>query len=396
MGVLDASRFRLCHVLEAVLWILNTGAQWHMLPQSYPNYKTVHRRFQTWCCHEILRLVLTDVANELRENGALDEEATSPLFLCCLPCRVTGIAGRLLFSLQQRISFCLFGRFARCLIGGRPRSVGCCLRSNLGLLCKFALLALPRFFTLHRAFGSRGGDGLALLSFLDGGRPFDERRFDSPTASDTSVHRALEVLATAQSEAAATLHINGFVEALSDSLVQLGSASHVTKSADAMDALAKMQQLAARTGDRSNLTLDTDLDTYYIQNIVVNQIPKSLSLLGGLAILAAQTSSRTTYSRDNEVRFLVLDGLIKSAIDAIKDNLMAAYRGSPDDALKHVDSTYGTLFSAVDTYVVGRRGSIFAGGKRYQIRQIGLGQYRKPSSIDCCNCELIGCAQGCI
>ena len=60
-------------VLEAVLWILNTGAQWHMLPQSYPNYKTVHRRFQTWCCNEVLRRVLTDVANELRDRGALDE-----------------------------------------------------------------------------------------------------------------------------------------------------------------------------------------------------------------------------------------------------------------------------------------------------------------------------------
>ena len=45
-----------------------------MLPQSYPNYKTVHRRFQTWCCNEILRRVLTDVANELRDKGALDEE----------------------------------------------------------------------------------------------------------------------------------------------------------------------------------------------------------------------------------------------------------------------------------------------------------------------------------
>jgi hypothetical protein len=32
---------------ETVLRIVNTGAQWHMLPQSYPNYETVHRRFQT-------------------------------------------------------------------------------------------------------------------------------------------------------------------------------------------------------------------------------------------------------------------------------------------------------------------------------------------------------------
>src|SRR5262245_3494660 len=48
--------------------------EWHMLPQSYPNYKTVHRRFQTWCRDEILRRVLTDVANELRDRGALDKE----------------------------------------------------------------------------------------------------------------------------------------------------------------------------------------------------------------------------------------------------------------------------------------------------------------------------------
>ena len=61
-------------MLEAALWILNTGAQWHMLPQSYPNYKTVHRRFQAWCHSEVLRQVLTDVANELRDKGVLDEE----------------------------------------------------------------------------------------------------------------------------------------------------------------------------------------------------------------------------------------------------------------------------------------------------------------------------------
>ena len=60
-------------VLEAVLWILNTGAQWHMLPQCYPNYKTVHRRFQQWCEREVLRAVLTQLANALREQGDIDE-----------------------------------------------------------------------------------------------------------------------------------------------------------------------------------------------------------------------------------------------------------------------------------------------------------------------------------
>jgi transposase len=60
-------------VLEAVLWILNTGAQWHMLPQCYPNYKTVHRRFQGWCRNDVLREAMTDLANTLRDEGALDQ-----------------------------------------------------------------------------------------------------------------------------------------------------------------------------------------------------------------------------------------------------------------------------------------------------------------------------------
>jgi len=60
-------------VLEGALWILNTGAQWHMLPQCYPNYKTVHRRFQTWCNDNTIRDIMIDLANALRDQGALDE-----------------------------------------------------------------------------------------------------------------------------------------------------------------------------------------------------------------------------------------------------------------------------------------------------------------------------------
>jgi len=42
-------------------------------PQGYPNYKTVHRRFQQWCREEVLREVLTDLVDTLREEGEIDE-----------------------------------------------------------------------------------------------------------------------------------------------------------------------------------------------------------------------------------------------------------------------------------------------------------------------------------
>jgi len=65
--------------------------------------------------------------------------ASPPLLLGGLPCRVTGIAGRLLFSLKQRISLCLFGRVSGCLLGRPALGVGCCLRCKLGLLRPVAL-----------------------------------------------------------------------------------------------------------------------------------------------------------------------------------------------------------------------------------------------------------------
>jgi transposase len=63
-------------VLEAVLWILNTGTQWYMLPQSSPNRKMVHRRFQHRCANAVLRAVLMDLANRLCESGAIDESGS--------------------------------------------------------------------------------------------------------------------------------------------------------------------------------------------------------------------------------------------------------------------------------------------------------------------------------
>ena len=40
-------------VLNGVLWILRTGAQWHDLPDRYPPYQTCHRRFQQFRRQEL-------------------------------------------------------------------------------------------------------------------------------------------------------------------------------------------------------------------------------------------------------------------------------------------------------------------------------------------------------
>ncbi len=35
-------------VLNGVLWVLGTGAQWAEMPEKYPPHQTCHRRFQAW------------------------------------------------------------------------------------------------------------------------------------------------------------------------------------------------------------------------------------------------------------------------------------------------------------------------------------------------------------
>jgi len=59
-------------VLNGILWILRTGAQWHDLPERYPSYQTCHRRFQRWVCDGTLERVLEALAEDLKERGKLD------------------------------------------------------------------------------------------------------------------------------------------------------------------------------------------------------------------------------------------------------------------------------------------------------------------------------------
>jgi|TARA_Y100000294_G_scaffold27703_1_gene23412 transposase len=59
-------------ILNGILWILRTGAQWADLPDRYPPYQTCHRRFQEWSRDGTLERILRALADDLRERGDLD------------------------------------------------------------------------------------------------------------------------------------------------------------------------------------------------------------------------------------------------------------------------------------------------------------------------------------
>ncbi len=65
-------------VIDGMLWILRTGAQWAELPGRYPPYQTCHRYFQQWCRDGTLKGLLHALAQDLYELGGID---TSEAFI---------------------------------------------------------------------------------------------------------------------------------------------------------------------------------------------------------------------------------------------------------------------------------------------------------------------------
>ena len=61
-------------VLNDVLWVLGTGAQWREMPEKYPPFQTCYRRFQQWIRTGKLEEALRLLARLLYEQGKLNLE----------------------------------------------------------------------------------------------------------------------------------------------------------------------------------------------------------------------------------------------------------------------------------------------------------------------------------
>jgi len=59
-------------ILNGILWIMRTGAQWKDMPDRYPPYQTCHRRFQEWVRLGVFEDILRASVRDVKERGGLD------------------------------------------------------------------------------------------------------------------------------------------------------------------------------------------------------------------------------------------------------------------------------------------------------------------------------------
>jgi len=161
---------------------------------------------------------------------------------------------------------------------------------------------------------------------------------DRTTGQPESADKALKALMAMEAESANTLQTAELEQALTDTLRALWSPKAVRSMIDTylVDALALARDLISRVGDDSKLAIDPELDSYYLQSIVVRRLPSLMGQLGETHTLFRTAVAAGGLSSEREVRLLMLDGLLRSTAAGVKDDLAAAYRGNNDGALQGI------------------------------------------------------------
>jgi signal transduction histidine kinase len=179
----------------------------------------------------------------------------------------------------------------------------------------------------------------------------EDRDSSHDAQSKTAINKSLDALFSAQADTAGSLDTAGPEQALVVSLHALSQskASGTQKQQLIIDALAKARDLVSRIGDDSNLTVDPDLDTYYLQNIVVARIP---TLFDQITQLQSRLPAALHGDAPSSIERLIGRGKVQSTLNGIQRNLAAAYRGNTDDHLSQtMDTDMASMISTTESYL---------------------------------------------
>ncbi|WP_157619795.1 HAMP domain-containing protein, partial [Skermanella stibiiresistens] len=95
-----------------------------------------------------------------------------------------------------------------------------------------------------------------------------------------------------------------------------------------------LRALIARIGDKSNLILDPDLDSFYVMDLTLLKLPEALDRVVTMVTLARQTFADGMLDSEEKVGFYVELGGLKAVTEGIDASLAAAYGGNADGSVK--------------------------------------------------------------
>jgi signal transduction histidine kinase len=95
---------------------------------------------------------------------------------------------------------------------------------------------------------------------------------------------------------------------------------------DADAAMEKAAALLARAAEESNLSVDPELESYYLGNVLDARLPAILGQLVAERDTAAAVVAADELSTEQRVRFLTLSGMLKVNIDGLRADFAGAFR----------------------------------------------------------------------
>lgn len=129
----------------------------------------------------------------------------------------------------------------------------------------------------------------------------------------------------------ASMETGEAAKALDQLLRQAGWPNRALKrDAESEQVIAAARALLTKIADGSNLTLDPDLDSYYVMDVVSTKLPEFVDRLGTLLALARSGSNAKEINDDAKAELMVQLGQLDAASAGAKASLDSAIKGNAD------------------------------------------------------------------
>ena len=230
------------------------------------------------------------------------------------------------------------------------------------LALAIALFALPVGFTIYKLyesqqiaidFGTKEAQGNAYLGVL--------RKVHGDLLAGSDMAGLGTAIAQAEADFGAGMESTEQEQAVLSAL----------QSGNPGDAAAAIRALIVRVGDKSNLILDPDLDSYYVMDLVLLKVPDLLDRVTEVAnyVGAHQQAAEGGYTINDVAELLKLDGGFNTVVGGAAGSLDSAYNGSkangfglPDILPDRLAKSYDAMSGAIAAFTASYMKSTLAGG----------------------------------